>query len=209
MREFVLDGAEAAFSDDDGFGEAVLGAAAIGVDEELEEAEASFQGGGTVAQGSFDRVPEGEVRVNDGEDADAEEPFAGSASFAEPGKGAEVEDGDEQLGEEADALVVDVLVEGGVIGFDVEFVPAERDVQAIDRNSFVGEDFRVAPGAEEDAEEKDCDDEGGIEEESEGATPEGSEFDAVELLQPLGLACGEVAHADECTGLVCYAGFVP
>ena len=40
VREFVLDGAEAAFGDDDGLGEAVLGAAAIGVDEELEEAEA-------------------------------------------------------------------------------------------------------------------------------------------------------------------------
>ena len=111
----MLHGFVAAFGNDDGLGEAVLGAAAVGVDEELDEAEAKFEGGGSVAEGSLDRVPEGEVGVDDGDDADTEERFAEGASFAEPGEDAEVEDGDEEFGEDADTLVVDVLVEGGVV----------------------------------------------------------------------------------------------
>ena len=133
-----------------------------------------------------------------------------SASFAEPGKGAEVEltgmsSSVRRRTRSSSTCLLKVALSDSMSNLSA----AEGDVQAIDRTSLVGEDLRVAPGAEEDAEEQDCNDEGGIEEESEGATPEGSEFDAVELLQPLGLACGEVAHADECTGLVCYAGFVP
>jgi len=54
VLELVLHRLVAAFGDDDGFGETVLGAAAVGVDEELDEAKAAFERGGAVAQGSLD-----------------------------------------------------------------------------------------------------------------------------------------------------------
>jgi hypothetical protein len=73
--------AVAAFGDNDGFGEAVLGAAAVGVNEKLQEAEAKFESGRAVAKGPFDRVPKGEVRVDDGDDADAREELSGCASL--------------------------------------------------------------------------------------------------------------------------------
>ncbi len=58
-------GAVAAFGDHDRFGEAVLGAAAVGMDEELEEAEAELEDGGAIAEGALDGVPEGEARMHD------------------------------------------------------------------------------------------------------------------------------------------------
>jgi len=199
----VLHGFVAAFGNDDGLGEAVLGAAAVGVDEELDEAEAKFEGGGSVAEGSLDRVPEGEVGVDDGDDADTEERFAEGASFAEPGEDAEVEDGDEEFGEDADTLVVDVLVEGGVVGFDVELVEAERNLEVAEMVSLVFEEFGVGHCTEEDAEQEHGGDEGGVEGEGEGAAPERGEFDAVEREEPLGFAGGEVAHAESVMA-VCY-----
>ena len=39
----------ALIEDDDGFGEAIVGALMVGIEEVLEEAEAAFEGGGSVA----------------------------------------------------------------------------------------------------------------------------------------------------------------
>jgi hypothetical protein len=72
----------AAFRDDDGFSQAVLGAAAVGVDDVLDESEAAFKCGGAVAEGSLDRVPEADAGVDEGDDANLQEALAGGAGGA-------------------------------------------------------------------------------------------------------------------------------
>jgi hypothetical protein len=69
----------AAFRDDDGFSQAVLGAAAVGVDDVLDESEAAFKCGGAVAEGSLDRVPEADAGVDEGDDTNLQEALAGGA----------------------------------------------------------------------------------------------------------------------------------
>ena len=177
----------AAFGDDDGFGEAVLGAAAVGVDEELDESEAAFEGGGAVAEGSFDGVPEADVRVHERDDADLHEAFAGGAAVALPEKDAEVEDGDDDVRDDVDGFAeqrVRVLVfglAGGVVhvevgagvgggggwgragcgrGVDLGFF-AEELVELVDVCDVEGLALKVADAEvasdEEDGEERDCD----------------------------------------------------
>ena len=67
----------AAFGDDDGFGDAVLHTATVGVDEELGEAGAELEGGCAVAEGALDGVPQGQVAVHEGDYADLDDALAG------------------------------------------------------------------------------------------------------------------------------------
>jgi len=43
--------------DDDGFGETVVGALVVGIEEVLQEAEAALKGRGTVTEGALDGLP--------------------------------------------------------------------------------------------------------------------------------------------------------
>jgi len=80
------------FVDDDGFGDAVVDAAVVGGGEVLEEAGAGFEHGGTVAKGAFDGLPQGDLPVGEGDDADAEEALAGRPAIGAPDDEAEVKD---------------------------------------------------------------------------------------------------------------------
>jgi len=78
--------------DDDSFGEAVVGALVVGIEEVLQEAEAAFEGGGRVAEGALDGLEQRETRMGEGDDADAEEALAGGEAVGEAKEEAEVED---------------------------------------------------------------------------------------------------------------------
>ena len=194
-------GAVAAFGDDDGFGEAVLGAAAVGVDEELEEAEAEFEDGGAVAESALDRVPEGEVRMDDRENADAEEPFSGRTPFHPPGEDAEIKDGGKGVIQKVGPLVADACEFGAVFVVEHEPLRTNLDVDIL-RERVPGEfaPGKVEQGSCNDGCGEDDDDDETIEHKGDGAAPEGCELDAVELEEPGGLVCREGAHAPSVAG---------
>ena len=108
----------AALGDDDGFGEAVLGAAAVRMDEELDEPEAGLQRGCAVAERTLHRVPEGEVRVNNGDHANLQEALAGRAALALPEQDAEVKHRHDDVGKDVEELIAQaaLLVPAGVLG---------------------------------------------------------------------------------------------
>src|ERR1700678_2306354 len=92
MLTFMLHGLVAALGDYHGLCQAVLRASAIGVDEELDEAEPAFERGRSVAQRALDRVPETEMTVHNRDHANAHQAFARGAALALPQQNAEVED---------------------------------------------------------------------------------------------------------------------
>ncbi|MFN7988633.1 MAG: hypothetical protein U0529_14250 [Thermoanaerobaculia bacterium] len=84
----------------------------VGVNEELKEAEAALESRSAVAQGAFERVPEGQVIVNKGDHANAEEALAEGLTVAEVGGEAEVEDESEEPPEAVKGVEVDDDVAG-------------------------------------------------------------------------------------------------
>ncbi len=88
----LIDSSVRCFADDDGFGETIVGALVVGIQEVLQEAEAAFQGGSAVAEASFDRLPEGEARVREGDDTDSEQSLTGRPAIREAEEEAEIED---------------------------------------------------------------------------------------------------------------------
>jgi|GEM_PF-4696309 len=62
---------------DDGLCDTVLHTAAIGMDEVLEEAETTFKRGGSVAQCTLNRMPQGEVTMHKRDHANFHEALAG------------------------------------------------------------------------------------------------------------------------------------
>lgn len=216
MRGLCLHQLVAALGDDDGLGDAVLHAAPIGVDEELNKAESAFESCGTVSEGSLDRMPEGEVSVDEGDDADLEDSFAGAAAFAPPGEQAKVEDGDDDVGGFFDEFRVGFLAWRGILLVDFDHSGREDDVGAGRNGTAVCfAPPEIAPHAsEQDGHQRDADKDP-IEQEGEGAPLEAGEFNAVEFLQPLGFASGEISHGLDSTGCavnrnaVCYADVEP
>ena len=109
--EFMLHGLVTAFCDNNGFGEAVLGAAAVGMNKELDEAEASLQRGSAIAKGALDAMPEAEVPVHERDNANTHDALARRAAFALPEKNAEVEDGNDDVEERLGDFTVGELYE--------------------------------------------------------------------------------------------------
>jgi len=85
--------------DDDGFGEAVLGAHAILAPEVLQKSEAAFEHGGSVAEGSLDRLPCPHPRMGERYGPRAGDPLAGGPSVAQVVGEAVVEDQDDDVAE--------------------------------------------------------------------------------------------------------------
>ena len=150
--------------DDDGFGKAVLGALAIAVPEELEEAEAELEDGGAVAEGSLDGLPAAEAGAGERNGAGAGDPFAGSAAVAEIVGEAPIENGDDNV-----AGFVEIPVE-------VDFVLVANEVAEAA--------FERSP--DEDGKEE-------IDDVAEDALGEGGEEDAVELVGAGGFVRVETA----------------
>ena len=121
-----------AVENDDGFGEAIVGALVVGVEEVLDEAEAAFEGGGAVAEGALDGLPKRELGMGEGDDANAEKAFARGAAVGEAEEEAEVED-EEDCPENVESYVhvelglgVDVVDDDLACAFaDVELLPEE------------------------------------------------------------------------------------
>ena len=59
-------------ADDNRFGQAVVRALVIGVEEVLQEAEAALQGGGAVTEAALHRLPKREAVVSERDDADSQ-----------------------------------------------------------------------------------------------------------------------------------------
>jgi len=208
MLELVLHRLVTAFGYYDGFGEAVLGAAAVGVDEELDEAESAFECGGAIAEGSLDGVPEGDVSMHEGDDADLHKALAGGAAFATPEENAEVKNRHQNIEEDLHGFAsfrVLVHVVGRHFGWpvhrNVDLIIA--DFRGCDHVRDVFHRLALPVQIGKDA-CRDCDGEGAeddgdddpVDQEGEGPLPEGGEFDAVEFEEPLGFAGGEVAHRE-------------
>ncbi len=194
-------GAVAAFGDDDGFGQSVLRATAVGVEEELNEAESEFKDGGTVAQGALDGVPEAKVRVDGGEDADAEKPLSGRTALQPPGQDAEVQDRGQGVIEQMRPLVTDAGEFSAM--FVVEDKPVRVDLDMDVRRqrvSSVCTPVVIDQGSRHRDEGKQDDDGQAIQHEGDRPAPEGSEFDAVELEQPRGLVGRELSHGESVAG---------
>jgi hypothetical protein len=101
---------------DDGFGQAVLGAHAVAVPEELEEAEACFKDGGAVAEGAFGGLPEPHSFAGKRERPDTRDPLSWSLAVAEVVGQAEIEQDDgEVAGFVEIPLEIDVILMKDVI----------------------------------------------------------------------------------------------
>lgn len=105
-------------TDDNGFGDAIMHALAVVVDEELHETETGFESRGAIAEGAFDGLPEGNPGMGEGDDPDAKEPLAESSSIGEPDAEAGIDDEVEQVSQ-----LVKVEADGDVNGlaFSAEF----------------------------------------------------------------------------------------
>src|ERR1035441_1252174 len=77
--------------DHDRLGDAVVDAAAVGVEEVLEKAESALQHGGAVAEGALDGLPEGDPVMHQRDDADAQQALAGRESVGLPDNEAKVQ----------------------------------------------------------------------------------------------------------------------
>lgn len=103
----------ASFVDDDGFGEAVLGAHAVLAPEELEKAETSFENGGSITEGALDGLPEPQAGTGERDGARAGYEFTRRAAVAKVIEEAEVEKHEEQIAglveipDQADVLLVE------------------------------------------------------------------------------------------------------
>jgi hypothetical protein len=168
----VVRGAALAFVDDDGLGEAILGAHAVAAPEELQEAKATFEYGGTVAQSSLDGLPEAEAWSSERNSTGAGDEFAWRAAVADEVGEAEVEEEEDEV--------------AGLVK-----IPDEVDVLLV-KNLEAPEGFAGRP---EDDDDEDVDD---IAEE---ALPEGGEGEAVELLQAGGVVGVEEARGGAEFGL--------
>ena len=181
MEATCFHGTEGALGDDDGFGDAVLHGTVVGVDEVLEEAEPELKGSRGVAESPFDRMPKAEVRVDERDDAYAEEALAGGSAFSEPGDDAEVEDGDGAVEEEVPPV----------------FFEAEAEVDLdVRRDGQTKEFARLVPGERTEANDKHERDEREqeIDKKGEGSLREAGQLNSVQLLEPGGFASRKGAH---------------
>lgn len=119
--EFMLHGLVTAFCDNNGFGEAVLGAAAVGMNKELDEAEASLQRCSAIAKSALDTVPEAKVPMHERDNADAHDALAWRTAFALPEKNAEVENGNGNVEEGLRDFAVGELYELRITDLEVEW----------------------------------------------------------------------------------------
>lgn len=205
-----------ALGNDDGFGEAVLRATAIRVDEELDKAEASLKRGSAIAKSAFDTMPEAEMPVHDGDDANLHEALAGSAALPFPQQDAEIEDGDEEVDDVVDELLqlgffrafgnheprtdhdIDIVLAGLVVG-GCGYIFRQS------RLAFELADSNPACEAEPEDEGHQNADDDPINPEGECTTPEAGKLDAVELLEPLGFAGRKIAHGKSVAGVPFWA----
>jgi len=108
----------------DGFGNTVMHALAVGVNEELDESEASFKQRRTVAEAALKGLPEGNFRARERDNANVQEAFADREAVRAPDDECGVKDKIEQIFELA-RVVLDRDVEGVMRGFDFDVLVGE------------------------------------------------------------------------------------
>jgi len=196
--EFMLHGLVTAFCDNNGFGEAVLGAAAVGMNKELDEAEASLQRCSAIAKSALDTVPEAKVPMHERDNADAHDALAWRAAFALPEKNAEVENGNGNVEEGLRDFAVGELYELRITDLEVEWEAGVDLLEAGERMSLSGPNPQLNRKKKQRDDGPDNDEKYGkdaaIDHQGQGALLKAGQLDAIQLQQPFRFASREIAH---------------
>jgi len=131
---------------DDGFGDAVMHALAVDVDEVLDESEAAFEGRGSVAESTLDGLPERDFGVLEGDDADVQQTLAKSESIGAPDGESGIDDEVREVCEFVKAEVNRDL-DGMVRGFEFEVLAGDlnRDIDDEDDEEVYYEGGKTLP----------------------------------------------------------------
>jgi len=196
--KFVLHGSVAAFGDNNGFGEAVLGAAAVGVDEELDEAKASLQRCSAITKCALDTVPEAEVPMHERDNADAHDALAWRTAFALPEKNAEVEDGNDDVEERLGDFTVGELYKLRVADLEVEWEAGVDLLEAGQRMSMRGPnpklDRKKKQRDDDPNNDETCSEDAAIDHQGQGALLKAGQLYAIQLQQPFSFTSREIVH---------------